>query len=78
MKTAISLPDALFKEADAEAKRRGISRSQLYGQALDEYLAKRRKANITAQLNAVYGSVDSHLPKGVYELQRRAVGKDKW
>ncbi len=76
MKTAISLPDALFKEADAEAKRRGVSRSQLYGQALDEYLAKRRKANITAQLNAVYAKHDSRLPKGAYELQRRAVSKD--
>lgn len=78
MKTAISLPDALFKEADAEAKRLGISRSKLYGNALDEYLSKRRKANITARLNEVYGSPESPLPKGAREVQRRAVGKSNW
>ncbi|MBM3752802.1 MAG: hypothetical protein FJW38_02330 [Acidobacteria bacterium] len=78
MKTAISLPDALFKEADAEAKRRGVSRSQLYGEALSEFLARSRSENITARLNEVYAKHDSRLPKGAYELQRRAVGKDNW
>lgn len=54
MKTAISLPDPLFAEADAVATRLGISRSELYATALAEYLAKFRDAQITAKLNAVY------------------------
>lgn len=54
MKTAISLPDALFAEADAVATRLGVSRSELYATALAEYLAKFRDAQITAKLNAVY------------------------
>ncbi|MDZ7631520.1 MAG: hypothetical protein U5K74_09270 [Gemmatimonadaceae bacterium] len=44
MKTAISLPDALFDEADAVAYRLGVSRSQLYATALAEYIAKFIKA----------------------------------
>lgn len=55
MKTAISLPDALFDEADAVAYRLGVSRSQLYATALAEYIAKFREADVTAKLDAVYG-----------------------
>jgi metal-responsive CopG/Arc/MetJ family transcriptional regulator len=54
MKTAISLPDELFDEADAVAELIGVSRSHLYATALAEYLAKFRDADVTAQLNAVH------------------------
>ena len=40
MKTAISLPDALFRAGDALAKRMKLSRSSC--RALAEFLAKRR------------------------------------
>ena len=56
MKTAISLSDNLFQEADAFAKRAGISRSELYATAVAEYLARRNGDRVTAQLNAVYGA----------------------
>lgn len=78
VKTVISLSAALLKEADAEAKRRGVSRSQLYRQALDEYLAKRRKANITAQLNDVYASEDSSTDPVLYEMNFRSLDKENW
>ena len=39
MKTAISLPDKLFHEADVFAERAGLSRSELYATAVAEYLA---------------------------------------
>ena len=59
MKTAISLPDNLFQEADGYARSAGISRSELYALALTEYLARREEARITQRLNAVYGSRES-------------------
>ena len=40
MKTAISIPDPLFERADQLAQKLGKSRSQLYRDALDEYLAR--------------------------------------
>jgi antitoxin MazE6 len=55
MKTAISLPDSLFHRADTFAERAGISRSELYATALEEFLARRDGDRVTAQLNAVYG-----------------------
>jgi len=57
MKTAISLPDKLFEEADAFARQTGVSRSELYATAIAEYLARRSSERITARLNAVYGAV---------------------
>jgi hypothetical protein len=58
MKTAISLPDKLFQEADEFAARAGLSRSELYATAVAEYLARRNDAVVTARLDAVYASPD--------------------
>jgi len=58
MKTAISLPSHLFEEAEAAAKDLGMSRSKLIQTALEEFLKKRREAQITAGFNeaiAKYG-----------------------
>lgn len=38
MKTAISLPDSIFKEAESLTKKLGVSRSELYTKALKAYL----------------------------------------
>ena len=51
MKTAISLPDPLFKEAEAAAKDLGLSRSKLIQTALEDFLKRRREANLTAEVN---------------------------
>jgi len=61
MKTAISLPDKLFIEADAFAARAGFSRSELYANAIAEYLARRNGDRVTAQLNVVYGAAKAPL-----------------
>jgi metal-responsive CopG/Arc/MetJ family transcriptional regulator len=54
MKTAISLPDRLFFEAEEAAKNLGVSRSTLYLNALLDYLEKNNRKNITKKLNEVY------------------------
>lgn len=54
MKTAVSIPDALFESAEGFARRRGMSRSELYAKALDAYLAEHKSEGITERLDAVY------------------------
>ena len=54
MKTAISLPDIVFLEAEETAKNLGISRSALYVNAISEYLKIHNRENITKKLNDVY------------------------
>ena len=48
VKTAISLPEDLFRLAEAAARKLKMSRSQLYATALEEYLERRKTSNITA------------------------------
>ena len=40
MKTAVSIPDAIFERAELFARRAKRSRSQLFSDALAEYLAR--------------------------------------
>jgi metal-responsive CopG/Arc/MetJ family transcriptional regulator len=54
MKTAISLPDSLFEEAEATAKELGISRSELIRTALEDFLRRRRASETTQRLNRSY------------------------
>jgi metal-responsive CopG/Arc/MetJ family transcriptional regulator len=61
MKTAVSIPDDLFREADELAARLGKSRSQIYREALVEYLSRRDHRTVTAALDDVVsgaGDVD--------------------
>ena len=46
MKTAISIPDDVFEEAERLARRMGKSRSRLYQHALAEYVARHAPGNV--------------------------------
>jgi metal-responsive CopG/Arc/MetJ family transcriptional regulator len=54
MKTAISLPDTVYYEAEEIARDMGVPRSTLYVKALVEYLQKNNRKNITKKLNEIY------------------------
>lgn len=68
MKTAISLADQLFRRSEEFASQRGLSRSELYARALNEYLDRHETADITARLNSLYAEEDSRLPEDTAEL----------
>ena len=53
MKTAISLPEDLYRGAERYAKRTRKSRSQLYAEALSEYLARHAPDEVTEDMNMV-------------------------
>ena len=71
MKTAISIPDAVFQQADRFAKRKAISRSELYTRAVRAYLEQEER--ITEQVNTVYDTEESKLDTVLEELQYRSV-----
>jgi len=78
MKTAISIPDNIFESAEKLADRLGKSRSQLYTQALGNYLAKHHNDNLTQKLNEIYESEDSRLDNDLDLMQHKSLPKDKW
>jgi len=80
MKTAISLPDPLFQEAEAAAKALGLSRSKLIRTALEEFLGRRRADEITRRLNRSYAKhppeIDPVLQHLALEAMKRVVWKE--
>jgi metal-responsive CopG/Arc/MetJ family transcriptional regulator len=62
MRTAVSIPDDLFRRAEATARRLKLSRSKLYATAISDFLERQREDSMTERLNAVYsrqsGKVD--------------------
>ena len=78
MKTAISLPDELFRQAESFARRNRKSRSQLYADAMSEYLARHAADSITEKMNLVCDSVDQHHDAFTEEAARRVLSKVEW
>lgn len=78
MKTAISVEDELFQEADRAAQEMGLSRSRLISLALEGFLKERRRQALIDQLNSVYDGQppDPLLPK--MKAKFRSVIQDKW
>jgi uncharacterized FlgJ-related protein len=82
MKTAISLPDQIFFEAEETAQIMGIPRSKLYLNALIEYLQKNNRKKITEKLNEVYND-DYYkefepISKAGLESIRETTKNDAW
>lgn len=78
MKVAISLPDPVFLAAERLAQRLGVSRSQLYATALEEYVAEHDDARVTEQLDAVYEVSSSRMDPGLAAAQARTLDDEAW
>jgi metal-responsive CopG/Arc/MetJ family transcriptional regulator len=79
MKTAISIPDSLFAEADRLAKTRGWSRSELYVNAVTAYVNSERFAGVREKLDAVYAdNDDSAIDPSLADAQRRSLPRENW
>ncbi len=79
MKTAISLPDSIFRDAERHARRTRKSRSQLYAEALSEYLARHAPDEVTENMNAVIAQVDdSGRDRFVSGSARRILSSTEW
>ena len=78
MKTAISLPDDLFKAGDSLARRLGVSRSELYARALADFVAKYKASHLTQRLNVVYADEESRLDPAFVAAQARTLSRESW
>ena len=78
MKTAISIPDNIYKASMKAAKKLGISRSELYVKAVAEYLEGRFPLEVTKALDEVYLKEPSHLDYGLSRIQAHSLEKEDW
>ena len=78
MKTAISIPNNVFLAAERVARRLGMSRSQLYVNAVRSFLERFQKGRVTEKLNRIYRHETSLLEPGVKKLQARSLPRESW
>jgi antitoxin MazE6 len=78
MKTAISLPDEVYREAEAYARRTKKSRSQLYSEALSEYLARHSPDAVTEAMDRVVDELGARVDPFVSEASRRTMERVEW
>jgi metal-responsive CopG/Arc/MetJ family transcriptional regulator len=78
MKTAISIPDNLFRKVDQYAKCHGFSRSELFAKAIEHYLEIHPSDHITKQLNEVYSSKQAELNEMLSTIQFSSIEKEEW
>ena len=84
MKTAVSIPNDVFDEAEQLARERQISRSELYTIALRKFIAD--DALVTERLNQIHGTpdspdehaVDPDVDAFVYRAARQTFARTDW
>lgn len=78
MKTAISVPDPIFAEAEELARRLRKTRSALYSEAVSDYIARHQPESVTEAMNRVCESVDTRADGFVSAAARRVLERTEW
>jgi hypothetical protein len=78
MKTAVSIPDPVFAEAEGLAKRLGISRSRLYARAVGAFVAQHAPDRVTEAMDAVVDATGGGSDAFVREGARRTLARSEW
>jgi hypothetical protein len=78
MKTAVSVPDDMFRMAEATARRLRVSRSKLYATAIAEFLKRQQGNAITERLNDVYSRNPAKVDPGLHRAQVKSLAKEAW
>jgi hypothetical protein len=69
MKTAISVPDSVFEAAEQLAHQLGLSRSELYAKAVEEFIRAHKNQGITEKLDEIYGQNSTSIDPELIQLQ---------
>ncbi len=78
MKTAISIPDDLFEQADRLARALKTSRSELYSRAVREYVARHSADAVTEALDALYAEERSEADDFGRAAAGRTLERSEW
>lgn len=78
MRTAISIPDSVFEEAERLASELRISRSRLYSRALREFVARHAPDHVTGAVNRVLDAVGSEANEFSRTAACRVLEQVEW
>jgi metal-responsive CopG/Arc/MetJ family transcriptional regulator len=78
MKTAVSIPDDVFEGAERLARRTRKSRSQLFSDAVREYVARHAQEEITEAMDMVCAELGQPTDEFVSSAARRTLARSEW
>ena len=78
MKTAVSIPDDIFRGAERLARRTKKSRSRLFSDALREYLARHAADELTEAMDRVCRQLGETKDSFVASSARRVLERTEW
>ena len=79
MKTAVSIPDDVFQKAERLARRMKKSRSELFSNALAEYVARHAPDHVTERMNEVCAEIGlDERDLFVSTASRRILERSEW
>jgi metal-responsive CopG/Arc/MetJ family transcriptional regulator len=78
MKTAVSIPDDVFQGAERLAKRTKKSRSQLFSDALREYVARHAPDEVTEAMNRACEDSGQPADRFVAASARSVLARSEW
>jgi metal-responsive CopG/Arc/MetJ family transcriptional regulator len=78
MKTAVSIPDDVFEGAERLAHRTNKSRSQLFSEAVREYIARHAPEEVTEAMDRVCADVDPGADDFVSVAAGRILERSEW
>jgi hypothetical protein len=78
MKTAVSIPDDVFEEAERLATELKTSRSQLYSRALQEFVARHAPDRLTEAMNGVIDEVGTEVDEFSERAAYRVLEQVEW
>jgi metal-responsive CopG/Arc/MetJ family transcriptional regulator len=78
MKTAVSIPDDVFEEAERLAKRMKRSRSEIFSRALAEYVARHAPDRVTEAMNRTLADLDEPTDPFSLAAGVRSLGRTEW
>jgi metal-responsive CopG/Arc/MetJ family transcriptional regulator len=78
MKTAVSIPDDVLQNADRLARRTRKSRSQLFSDAVREYVARHSREEVTEAMDRVCAELGQPADEFVAAAARRTLERSEW
>jgi len=79
MKTVVSIPDDVFQKAERLARRMKKSRSELFSNALVEYVARHAPDHVTEKINQVCAEIGvDETDPFVSAAARRILERSEW
>lgn len=78
MKTAVSIPDDVFERVERLARGAGRSRSEVFSEALREYLARHAPDEVTEAMDRVCAAVEREPDAFLTTAGRRVLETTEW